>query len=143
MKLPSLLLIATLAASPVAAAEHVILMLNKGDDGPMVFQPGVVRVELGDTVRFVPTDKSHNAETIEGFLPVDYGMVVGAINEEVVLEITAEGLYGIKCKPHFALGMVALIVAGDVTEFELPEAISFPKKAKERFEAWLERLEAE
>ena len=143
MKFASLLLAATLASAPAFAAEHVIEMLNKGDDGMMVFQPGLIRAEIGDTVRFVPTDRGHNVETIEGFIPEGYEMVLGAMDQEVILEITAEGLYGLRCKPHFGLGMVALIVAGDIQDPDLPEDVKLPRKAKERFEAWLEVLEGE
>ncbi|HSG36500.1 MAG TPA: pseudoazurin [Paracoccaceae bacterium] len=143
MKFASLLLAATLASAPAFAAEHVVEMLNKGDDGMMVFQPGLIRAEIGDTVRFVPTDRGHNVETIEGFIPEGYEMVLGAMDQEVILEITAEGLYGLRCKPHFGLGMVALIVAGDIQDPDLPEDVKLPRKAKERFEAWLEVLEGE
>ncbi len=143
MKFASLFLAATLASAPAFAAEHVVEMLNKGDDGMMVFQPGLIRAEIGDTVRFVPTDRGHNVETIEGFIPEGYEMVLGAMDQEVILEITAEGLYGLRCKPHFGLGMVALIVAGDIQDPDLPEDVKLPRKAKERFEAWLEVLEGE
>lgn len=143
MKLASFILAAAMAATPAIAEEHIVEMLNKGEDGMMVFQPGLVRAAVGDTVRFVPTDRGHNVETIEGFLPEGYEMVLGAMDQEVILEITAEGLYGIRCKPHFGLGMVALIVAGDATVLEIPEAAKLPRKAKERFEHWLEVLEQE
>lgn len=143
MKLASLILAASLVGAPAFAAEHVVEMLNKGDDGMMVFQPGLIRAEIGDTVRFVPTDRGHNAETIEGFLPEGVEMVLGAIDAEVVLEITAEGLYGIRCKPHFGLGMVALIIAGEQADYDVPETAKLPRKAKDRFEAWMELLEGE
>ena len=35
----------------------------------MVFEPALVKVAPGDTVKFVATDKGHNAETIKGMLP--------------------------------------------------------------------------
>ena len=35
----------------------------------MVFEPSFVKIAPGDTVRFVSTDKGHNAETIKGMLP--------------------------------------------------------------------------
>ena len=44
-------------------------MLNKGAEGAMVFEPALVKVAPGDTVKFVATDKGHNAETIKGMLP--------------------------------------------------------------------------
>ena len=56
-------------ASPASAADHVVKMLNKGKAGMMVFEPALVKVKPGDTVTFVPTDKSHNAESIAGMMP--------------------------------------------------------------------------
>ncbi|HEY8129335.1 MAG TPA: hypothetical protein VIF39_11605 [Hyphomicrobium sp.] len=47
---------ASVVAPRVAsAAEHVIEMRNHDDAGNhMAFQPGFVKVEVGDTVKFVP-----------------------------------------------------------------------------------------
>jgi plastocyanin len=35
----------------------------------MVFEPALVKIEPGDTVKFVAANKGHNAETIKGLLP--------------------------------------------------------------------------
>ncbi|TWH30163.1 hypothetical protein L611_003300000290 [Aminobacter sp. J15] len=43
------------------AADHQVQMLNKGAKGAMVFEPDFIQVEVGDTVTFIPTDKSHDA----------------------------------------------------------------------------------
>ena len=51
------------------AAEVEVKMLNKGAEGMMVFEPALIKVAPGDTVKFVATDKGHNAETIKGMLP--------------------------------------------------------------------------
>lgn len=56
-------------AGTAEAAEFEIKMLNKGEKGAMVFEPSFVKAAPGDTIRFVPTDKGHNAETIKGMLP--------------------------------------------------------------------------
>jgi plastocyanin len=62
---------ATLAMTGLAAAAEIeVKMLNKGSDGGMmVFEPALVKVEPGDTVNFIATDKGHNAEAIKGMLP--------------------------------------------------------------------------
>ena len=71
MKLP--LIAAAVALLSLAGAanaeEHVVQMLNKGEKGSMVFQPAFVRAAPGDTIKFVPTDKSHNAESIKDMIP--------------------------------------------------------------------------
>lgn len=45
-------------------------MLNKGSDvAVMMFEPALVKIAPGDTVKFVPTDKGHNAESTKVMLP--------------------------------------------------------------------------
>ena len=59
-----------LTASSAMAAEFEVKMLNKSPDGQvMAFDPPFLRVQPGDTVRFVPTDKGHDAESIPGMVP--------------------------------------------------------------------------
>ena len=53
------------------ATEVEVKMLNKGQEGPMVFEPALVKISLGDTVKFVSVDKGHNAESVAGMLPED------------------------------------------------------------------------
>lgn len=44
----------------------------------------------------------------------------GAINEEIEVMFDTAGLYGIKCKSHFAMGMVMTIATGEVSEVPDP-----------------------
>ena len=47
--------------------EVVIDMLNKRDDGQkMVFSQDIAKVSVGDTIKWLPTDKGHNVEFIKG-----------------------------------------------------------------------------
>ena len=50
-------------SSAAAFAETIeIQMLNVNEAGDkMVFSQELIRAELGDVIKFVPTDKSHNA----------------------------------------------------------------------------------
>jgi pseudoazurin len=110
------------AVSPVAAKDYVVQMRNKGAAGLMVFEPAYVAASVGDTVRFVPTDPSHNAEPIPGMLPDGVTLPKGKINQEYTVTLTKPGLYGIKCMPHYNMGMVALIKAGKGTPANLQTA---------------------
>ncbi|MEI4233932.1 pseudoazurin [Roseovarius sp. D22-M7] len=118
-----------------------VKMLNKGGDGErMVFEPAFIQAAPGDTIRFLATDKGHNAETNDGMLPEGAEGFTGRINEEIEVTLTEEGVYGIICKPHFALGMVMTIAVGDA---EIPADFfegRVPPKAKQRFEAQLENF---
>jgi len=120
-------------AGAANAAEHEVKMLNKGEKGMMVFEPDFIRAAPGDTVRFVPTDKGHNAETIKGMLPDGAEAFKGKFNEEIVVTLDKEGVYGVKCLPHYAMGMVALIEVGEATNAEEAEAVKHPGKAKTAF----------
>lgn len=131
---------ATAFAVPAMAAEHEVLMLNKGDKGAMVFQPDFLKAEPGDTIRFVPQDKSHNAETIKGMLPAGAEGFKGKVNEEITYTVTQEGLYGIKCTPHYGMGMVMLVSVGESTNLEEAKAVKHPGKAKKHFAELFENV---
>lgn len=120
-------------ASPAAAADHVVKMLNKGKAGMMVFEPALVKVAPGDTVTFVPTDKSHNAESIAGMLPPGAQVFKGKMNQPIKVTFSKPGVYGYKCLPHYGMGMVGLVVVGNATNLETAEKVSHPGKAKQVF----------
>ena len=122
-----------LAATGANAAEVEVKMLNKGAAGAMVFEPALVKIAPGDTMKFVPTDKSHNAETVPEMLPAGAEPFIGKLNEQVDVTFKQNGVYGIKCKPHYGMGMVALIVVGEPTNLEAAAAAKHPGKAKQVF----------
>ena len=124
---------ALLAAGSIQAAEHEVHMLNKGAAGVMVFEPSFIQAAPGDTVRFIPTDKTHNAETIKGMLPEGATPFKGKVNEEIVITLDKEGVYGVKCTPHYGMGMVALVVVGEPVNLEAAQTVKQPGKAKAVF----------
>ena len=101
-----------LAASPAAAREWRVAMVNRGANGTMDFTPAFLRIAPGDTVRFVAQDKSHNAESIRELTPPGGTLFKGAMNQDALVKFTKPGLYGYKCLPHFAMGMVGLVQVG-------------------------------
>lgn len=120
-------------AGAADAAEHQILMLNKGEKGAMVFEPDFVRIAPGDTVRFVPTHKGHNAETVKGMVPDGAEPFKSKFNEEKVVTFDTEGIYGIKCAPHYAMGMVAVVQVGKSVNLAAAKTIKHTGKAKAVF----------
>jgi pseudoazurin len=123
------------ATSPVAAANYEVQMLNQGEAGTMVFEPALTVIAPGDTVTFVPTDKSHNAESIKDILPDGAEPFKGGISKEVVVSFTVPGVYGIKCAPHVGMGMVALVVVGETPNLDVVGAAKVPNKAAQRLAA--------
>ncbi len=138
----AILAVTTALAGMAHAAEHEVLMLNKGDKGAMVFQPDFVQAQPGDTVRFVPTDKSHNAESIKGMLPAGIEGFKSKVNEEVVFTVPEDGVYGVKCTPHYGMGMVMLISVGEPVNLEEAKAVKHPGKAKTVFQSIFDAMPA-
>lgn len=123
------------------SAEIEVKMLNKGSDGEkMVFEPALIRANVGDTITFLPSDKGHMAASMKGMM-ADGGKFKGKTNKPVSYEVTKEGLYGIKCTPHMANGMVAIIAVGESLDKDaFLEGRKVSKKARVRFEAILSQL---
>jgi pseudoazurin len=107
-----------------------------------VFEPALIKIAPGDTVKFVSTDKSHNAETIKGMLPDGGTTFAGKMNEDVTVKFDQAGIYGVKCAPHYAMGMVAMVVVGTPANEEQAKAVPQVGKAKQVFSALFERLAA-
>ncbi len=138
------LAVAVLALSPAAASakDIVVHMKNSGADGAMVFEPSFVKAAVGDTVTFKPTNPSHNAETIPTILPAGATAMKGAMNKEVTLTVTKPGLYGIKCMPHYSMGMVALVQVGkpSAADIAAAKAVKLPPLAAKRMTAALAKV---
>ena len=103
------------SAPPPAAKMWQVKMLNRGPEGMMVFAPAYLAIRPGDSVKFIATDKGHNAETIAGMLPAGATPFKGKINEEIVVRFSKPGVYGYKCLPHLGIGMVGVIQVGAAT----------------------------
>lgn len=138
-----LITVAAIAAltGPALAADHQVLMLNKGAEGAMVFEPAFVQAEVGDTVTFVPQDKGHDVASLPDMLPEGIETFELKLNETYVLTLGKPGLYGVKCKPHLPMGMVALIQTGaDASNYDALANGKLPKKARARMDAELAKV---
>ncbi|WP_390902366.1 MULTISPECIES: pseudoazurin [Sphingomonadales] len=144
LRIPACLLTAAVLAFslPATAKDIVVHMKNQGADGAMVFEPSYVKAAPGDTIRFQPSDASHNAETMATMLPAGATPMKGAMNKEAVLTVTKPGLYGIKCMPHYSMGMVALVQVGKVTPADIAaaRAVKLPPFAAKRMTAALAKV---
>lgn len=140
-KLTTSLALAALMGTSAFAETFEVQMLNKSSDGDrMVFEPDFIQAAPGDTIKFIATDRGHNAETNKGMIPEGAEAFSGKINEEFEITLDTEGVYGVICKPHYAMGMVMTIAVGDVA---VPDDFlegRVPPKAKERFEEQLNKF---
>jgi|TARA_B110000879_G_scaffold70709_1_gene98751 pseudoazurin len=137
-----LLSAALLVGSSVAAfAETIeIQMLNENEAGEkMVFSQELIRAEVGDVIRFVPTDRSHNAQSVKGALPEGQEAFKGRMNQEIEYAVTETGLTAVVCQPHQTMGMVALIVVGnDVSNADEILDARLRGKGKDKIKALIE-----
>ena len=97
-------------ASTAEAKTIEIKMLNAGKDGSMVFEPSFVKADVGDSVKFVPTDRSHNSSSV--VIPAGAKSWAGKADQAVSVKLTKPGVYVYKCDPHSVMGMVGVIQAG-------------------------------
>lgn len=127
---------------PASAKDIIVHMMNKGAEGAMVFEPAFVKAAPGDVIHFKPTDPSHNAETMAAMLPAGVTPMKGGMNKEAVLTVPKPGLYGIKCMPHYSMGMVALIQVGKPAAADLAaaKAVKLPPFAAKRMTAMLSKV---
>ena len=105
-------LIMTVALN-LSAAEHEVKMLNFGDGGSMIFEPGFLKVNKGDTIHFKSVDLAHNSESVEGLIPAGASPWKGEINENISVTLNEEGVYVYQCTPHLILGMIGVIQVGE------------------------------
>ena len=109
-----------------------IQMYTKDPDDPaglQVFKPRLVTAKVGDTIKFVPTDPTHQSVSIADMIPEGVRGWEGKINEEVSYVVPKPGVYGYKCTPHYAAGMIGMVIVegeGQDANVEAAKAVSSP-----------------
>lgn len=98
-----------------SANAMTIEMLNKDDAGnKMVYSEELARVDVGETITWIPTSKGHNVEMIAG--PNGAELPKKSKNgKEVSMAFEVPGIYYYWCTPHKGMGMIGLVVVGDDT----------------------------
>lgn len=129
-------------SAPAAAADHEIRMLNKGAKGLMVFEPDLIYIAPGDTVTFVATNPGHDARSIAAMIPEGAEPFAGALGKTIRVTFEKAGVYGIECRPHYAMGMVAAVVVGEASNLDAAARAKHPKIAAKRFDAIFAEIRA-
>ncbi len=108
---------ATEVAAPKVAPDggvlHTVKMLNHGAGGIMVFEPGFLKINKGDTVYFEATDAGHDA--VSSFAPGDPWRV-GFQGGKVTFN--DEGIHIYYCTPHKSMAMYGVIQVGEAVNKE-------------------------
>ena len=130
----------TVEAAPAVEANGTVIEINMYTKDPedssalQVFKPRLVTASVGDTIKFVPTDPTHQSSSIDSMLPEGVEGWEGKINQEATYVIPKAGVYGYKCVPHYAAGMIGMIVVdGGGDNVEAAKAASHPGLAGREF----------
>jgi len=110
-----------------AHAEDITIdMLNKRDDGAkMVYSQDIATIDVGDTITWTPEDKGHNVEFIVG--PDGWeAPKKSKLSKEYSYTFDTPGVYLYQCTPHKSMGMIAIVVVGELTQ----EGVDRIKEAK-------------
>ena len=100
-------------ATPALAEDMTIDMLNKREDGAkMVYSEDIARIDVGNTITWLPTSKGHNVEFIAGPDGWDAPRK-SKLSKEVAITFDTPGVYLYQCSPHKTMGMIAIVVVGD------------------------------
>lgn len=105
----------SLAAGAASAAVVEVKQLNAGTGGTFVFEPGIVRIGVGDFVKFTATDRNHQVTSVRGGIPPSAAAFNSRRNEDYILEFSVPGIYVYECTSHRSLGMVGIIIVGNDT----------------------------
>ena len=132
------------ALSTTAFAEDISVdMLNKRDDGAkMVYSEDISRIDVGDSITWLPTSKGHNVEFIAGPDGWD-APKKSKLSKEVTITFDTPGVYLYQCTPHKSMGMIAIVVVGTPTYSEAEDTLKDAKvrgKSKKKLKALLEDL---
>ena len=139
MKLYSLV-VAAFLSTPSFAADVAIEMLNKNADGQkMVYSQEVVKIEVGDTVTWLPSSKGHNVEMISSPNKMKFKSKNG---KEARITFKTPGIYYYLCTPHKGMGMIGLVVVGnDLSNIDDVKKAKAYGKSKKKLKKLLASLE--
>jgi pseudoazurin len=129
--------LALFVAQAASAAEVVVEMLNRDKTANIsnAYKPGLVKINKGDTVKWVATSPGHNVAFVQGGVPAGVALFASPFAKEIKFKFDKPGIYLYKCTPHLGLGMVGLVMVGnDKSNLPAVKAVYVPPLAKKRLE---------
>lgn len=131
-------------ATSAFADNATVEMWNKDPDNKkrkMVFSQEIVTIEPGESVNWIATDRGHNVEFIDGPDGVKLAKK-SKVSKDVKMTFDTPGVYVYVCTPHASMGMIGIVVVGELTQ-EAIDAVRDAKlrgKSKKKFAALLAEL---
>jgi len=142
-KLLSTVALMGLLSTSAFAADLSVDMLNKRDDGAkMVYSEDISRIEVGDSITWLPTSKGHNVEFIAG--PDGWkAPKKSKLSKEYTYTFDTPGVYLYQCSPHKSMGMIAIVIVGEADPKVVKDRLKDAKvkgKSKKKLKALLADL---
>ncbi|KEA46062.1 pseudoazurin [Campylobacter mucosalis] len=110
-------LFAVLALNFAFAKDYEVQMLDMDKNNQtMLFEPGFLQIQPGDSVTFVPTHKSHWAKSV--IVPEGAEKFESKLDEKATFTFDKEGVYIYVCPPHQMMNMVGIIQVGKATNLD-------------------------
>ena len=131
--------LAALIPTASFADDTTIEMLNKDANGnKMVYSKEIAQIDVGGTVKWLPTSKGHNVEIIESPNNMKFK---SKNNQEVKITFDTPGIYYYWCTPHRGMGMIGLVVVGsDLSNIDDIANAKAMGKSKKKLRALLASL---
>ena len=121
------------------AADMSIDMLNKKGKVKMLYSEEIARIDVGDTITWLPASKGHNVQFVS--VPDGVEKVKSKLSAEFSYTFEKEGAYLYVCTPHATMGMIGVVLVGD-SDVNLAEVKKhkFRGKSKKKFKQILKAL---
>ena len=143
MKLSLAAILIAIGMGTAHAADISVDMLNKRDDGAkMVYSEDISRIDVGDSITWLPTSKGHNVEFIAGPDGWDAPRK-SKLSKEVTITFDTPGVYLYQCTPHKSMGMIAIVIVGEADPKVVKDRLKDVKvkgKSKKKLKALLGEL---
>ncbi len=112
-----LFLMFSLMTTSAFTAEYTVQLLTSGENGAMmIMNPGYIKINKGDVIKFVPSDSSHNAQSFS--IPNGAKAFVTPMGKETQVRFEQDGVYLYKCLPHTVMGMLGVVQVGEAINIE-------------------------
>tara|TARA_Y100000768_G_C23760932_1_gene578537 strand:+ start:210 stop:644 length:435 start_codon:yes stop_codon:yes gene_type:complete len=143
MKKLFIFLVFFISTNTAFTADVTIEMLNKLDDRNMVFSSEIIKVDVGDTVFWVSTDKGHNVEFIsKNGVPDGVEKFKSKVNKDAEFTFTIPGIYAYWCTPHKSMGMIGFVIVGDdLSNLDSIKKVKFVGKSKKLAKSLIAEIE--
>ena len=143
MKKLFIFLVFFISTNTAFTADVTIEMLNKLDNRNMVFSSEIVKVDVGDTIFWISTDKGHNVEFIsKNGVPDGVEKFKSKVNKDAEFTFTIPGIYAYWCTPHKSMGMIGFVIVGDdLSNLESIKKVKFVGKSKKLAKSLIAEIE--